>query len=55
MTKVKYLCDIIGKDLEDSINDFIKDKIVKDIKFTTVNDGSIYKHALIIYEEGTFE
>ncbi len=45
---------IVSNDLEEfnkSVNDFIKDKKVKDIKFTTdVMDGIGYYNALILYE-----
>ena len=56
MKRVKLFSTIKGAELTDAVNDFIKNKVVYDIKFTSLlvhtGDGTaVNDRALVIYEE----
>ena len=47
--KVELIAETFSFEFKDKINDFIKDKQIIDIKFTT--NATTTKYALIMYEE----
>lgn len=52
VNKIKIFWNDSSEELEKDVNDFIKDKIIKDIKFTSdITNESDFFNILIIYNE----
>lgn len=51
--KVKYICKNEGEDFENAVNEFIKGKRIRDIKFVDCDtEDAEFISALIMYEDG---